>query len=498
MRSDKLFLAIALTATMAIAHGANIIWSGAAEDGDWFNAANWVAGTDAIVPSEGEFNPDGYRVLFETHNYADGDKGKVIFSKSVTHMGTGTGYNIFDFRNTLARPVIFSATDDAYGLTITQGRMAIGSASTKPGKLIFEKGTYSFPDAPFLVGTSAEGQVEINGATVSMLDRLNMGTDTTASPIGNGILTLNSGKLTVNTYNSSNPSVAIGFSKGNNATLNVKGGELNTTGAFRIASAENSVGAFNISGGDVTINNGDLTICANSGATGELNMSGGTLTMNYDLKVGYSGNATGSAVFSGGKANIHGINLAGNNGIATMTVKEDADVKVTTSVVSIGHGTGGTGTLVLEGGVFSAPGLKQNSGTGKLEFKGGTLKANGASSEFITANLPCEILTGGATIDTDYSVTVKATSFSGVGGLTKKGSGTPDDFDEPKVGPLSRREIDVLTYIAQGKTHEEIGIIGGISAETVRTHMKSILRKLDCANAPAAVSRAYELGILRA
>ena len=80
----------------------------------------------------------------------------------------------------------------------------------------------------------------------------------------------------------------------------------------------------------------------------------------------------------------------------------------------------------------------------------------------------------------------------------KDGDFIADDFDEPKVGPLSRREIDVLTYIAQGKTHEEIGIIGGISAETVRTHMKSILRKLDCANAPAAVSRAYELGILRA
>lgn len=80
----------------------------------------------------------------------------------------------------------------------------------------------------------------------------------------------------------------------------------------------------------------------------------------------------------------------------------------------------------------------------------------------------------------------------------KDGDFIADDFDEPQVGPLSRREIDVLTYIAQGKTHEEIGIIGGISAETVRTHMKSILRKLDCANAPAAVSRAYELGILRA
>ena len=42
----------------------------------------------------------------------------------------------------------------------------------------------------------------------------------------------------------------------------------------------------------------------------------------------------------------------------------------------------------------------------------------------------------------------------------KDGDFIADDFDEPKVGPLSRREIDVLTYIAQGKTHEEIGIIG--------------------------------------
>lgn len=73
-----------------------------------------------------------------------------------------------------------------------------------------------------------------------------------------------------------------------------------------------------------------------------------------------------------------------------------------------------------------------------------------------------------------------------------------DDFDEAKPGPLSAREMDILRYVAQGKTHEEIGIIHDISAETVRTHMKSILRKLDSTNAPAAVSRAYELGILRA
>ncbi len=72
-----------------------------------------------------------------------------------------------------------------------------------------------------------------------------------------------------------------------------------------------------------------------------------------------------------------------------------------------------------------------------------------------------------------------------------------NDFDEEKVGPLSKREMETLRYIALGKTHEEIGIILSLSSETVRSHVKNIFRKLDSTNAPAAVARAYELGILR-
>ena len=47
---------------------------------------------------------------------------------------------------------------------------------------------------------------------------------------------------------------------------------------------------------------------------------------------------------------------------------------------------------------------------------------------------------------------------------------------------------------AQG---DAIGIILGVSAETVKTHSKSIQVKLDAPNTAGAVSRAYELGILR-
>lgn len=72
-----------------------------------------------------------------------------------------------------------------------------------------------------------------------------------------------------------------------------------------------------------------------------------------------------------------------------------------------------------------------------------------------------------------------------------------ESFDEVKTGPLSPRETEIVRYISQGKTHDEIGIILGISSETVRSHTKSIQRKLDCTNSASAVTRAFELGILR-
>lgn len=62
---------------------------------------------------------------------------------------------------------------------------------------------------------------------------------------------------------------------------------------------------------------------------------------------------------------------------------------------------------------------------------------------------------------------------------------------------LTAREMAVLKYLALGKTREEVGIILGVSAETVKSHSKAIQLKLDAPNTAGAVSRAYELGILR-
>ena len=72
-----------------------------------------------------------------------------------------------------------------------------------------------------------------------------------------------------------------------------------------------------------------------------------------------------------------------------------------------------------------------------------------------------------------------------------------EGYVQPKT-ILSAREAEILRYMAMGKTREEIAIILGIGFETVRTHTKNLITKLDATNSAGAVSRAYELGLLRA
>lgn len=58
---------------------------------------------------------------------------------------------------------------------------------------------------------------------------------------------------------------------------------------------------------------------------------------------------------------------------------------------------------------------------------------------------------------------------------------------------LSRREAEVLTWLAYGKTNAEIGIILGISGQTVKKHLDNIYLKLGVENRTAAAARAYEI-----
>ena len=59
---------------------------------------------------------------------------------------------------------------------------------------------------------------------------------------------------------------------------------------------------------------------------------------------------------------------------------------------------------------------------------------------------------------------------------------------------LSAREVDVLRLIAAGCSNREIGGSLFISEHTAANHVRSILRKTDCANRTEAAAYAYRQG----
>ncbi|GGP22347.1 HD domain-containing phosphohydrolase [Silvimonas iriomotensis] len=63
-------------------------------------------------------------------------------------------------------------------------------------------------------------------------------------------------------------------------------------------------------------------------------------------------------------------------------------------------------------------------------------------------------------------------------------------------GLLSERETDVLRRISLGESNKEVARALVISPSTVRTHMESIFRKLQCSTRAAATLKAFTLGVL--
>jgi DNA-binding NarL/FixJ family response regulator len=66
----------------------------------------------------------------------------------------------------------------------------------------------------------------------------------------------------------------------------------------------------------------------------------------------------------------------------------------------------------------------------------------------------------------------------------------------PSRGRLTGREVDVLSLLAEGLSHEEIGRRLAISAETVRTHVRKAADRLEARNRTEAVATALRQGLI--
>ncbi|MBI1352163.1 MAG: hypothetical protein GC156_13740 [Actinomycetales bacterium] len=69
-------------------------------------------------------------------------------------------------------------------------------------------------------------------------------------------------------------------------------------------------------------------------------------------------------------------------------------------------------------------------------------------------------------------------------------------LDNVDLGPLSRRELEVLTLAADGLSNSEIGDALVISSRTVGSHIEHVLEKLSVPNRAAAVALAIREGLM--
>ena len=405
--------------------------------------------------------------------------------------------------------------DDAIGLLMGNGGTSTGNFNLDGGTLQINSVTNT--GIAILVGTNGgDGNFRMSGGTVNTVGGVWVGDNNAGSQglinITGGTFTatatgtngstnqgqffigrgLGQGTMTVSgTSNVTlNGSTHIGFSNtataGTTGTLNVNGGTFINNGEMRVGSAQNSnsvtargTGTLNVTGGSATINGGLLLARTNDATdlvTGNVSVSGGTLTVRDDFVAGVGGAATVNTVnISGGTVNIS--STAGEKWFivnqfdtaigqvtvsgGTMNLNNNSDFRFST-----GNSTGTSfatlsGTGAITGGVTSVVDLMQanvagnntfnldggtltisqvlsnsNNGTAAFNFNGGTLKASADSVDLLAlggASQRANVRNGGAMINTNgnnvsISESLQHSNVGGDnaidGGLTKSGAGT--------------------------------------------------------------------------
>ena len=96
--------------------------------------------------------------------------------------------------------------------------------------------------------------------------------------------------------------------------------------------------------------------------------------------------------------------------------------------------------------------------------------------------------------DTESDPSAKKPSFVSARLLDDVRSGTRRTVESEDFTPLSPREVEILGFVAQGLSNKEIAGMLGISDQTVKNNITSILRKLNVNDRTQAVIYALRHG----
>ena len=119
--------------------------------------------------------------------------------------------------------------------------------------------------------------------------------------------------------------------------------------------------------------------------------------------------------------------------------------------------------------------------------------AAGASAVLSRSLRPVELVDALERVDRGERVVAPAFLSLLVGALEPGQGGATTDDGAP---PLTRKEVEVLARLAQGRTNREIADALFITPATVKSHLAHIYAKLGVTGRQEAVARAVALGLL--
>ncbi len=313
------------------------------------------------------------------------------------------------------------------GGTITKTgdeKMIVGHNNAK-GFVVHSGGTINVNNNELFIGNEnagAQGTYTLSGTgALNVANELVVGRES-----GTGTLNVNGGTLTT----SGNGNMYIGRRNGT-GTLNQTAGVISVNREFGVGTRDDNkigTGTYNLSDtGVITVAN-NLFVGKEQGSSGDLNMTGGTMSTSDKLMIGHN-QATGVVTQSGGTVNVQNEVFVGNENnvssvapsVGTYTISASAALIVGNQII-VGRDNG-TGTLNLNGGTVTTKWIEGGSGSATVNFNGGLIKAKENQGSIIRDLDVANVQSGGLKIDSNGFNVSTSQILTGTGGLEKSGAG---------------------------------------------------------------------------